>query len=72
MITAMPGPVVAHDSSCLLVFTGAPNKVVTWSLAGSGSLTILTNLTDANGVAMARYNPGTLGDTPTVSVTYAS
>lgn len=72
MIRAMPSPAVAHDSSCLVTFTGQPFKVVTWSLTGSGSLTILTGVTDANGVAVAKYTPGTLGDTPTVSVTYAS
>jgi len=72
MITAMPSKMVASDGSCLLVFTGQAYRTVTWGLSGPGSLTILTDTTDANGVAMARYNPGSAGDTPTVSVTYAS
>jgi len=72
MITAMPSKIVADDASCLLVFTGQAYRTVTWGLAGPGTLSILTNTTDANGVAMAMYNPGEAGDTPTVSVTYAS
>lgn len=73
MITAMPSTLVAEDSSCLLSFTGAPNRVVIWGITGgSGTLSILTDVTDANGVAMARYNAGAVGDTPTITATYAS
>lgn len=72
MITAMPSTTVADDGSCLLVFTGQAYRTVTWGLTGPGTLSILSDTTDANGVAMARYNPGSAGDTPTVSVTYAS
>lgn len=72
MITAMPSSRVAEDSSCLLVFSGPLNRTVTWNLTGPGSLTIFTEVTDANGIALARYNPGSAGDTPTVSVTYVS
>ncbi|MNG30504.1 hypothetical protein D3C84_1161300 [compost metagenome] len=72
MITAMPSQIVADDSSCLLVFSGSANRTVTWALSGPGTLAILSDTTDANGVAMARYNPGAAGDTPTVTVTYAS
>jgi hypothetical protein len=72
MITAMPSKSVAADGSCLLVFSGPVNRRVTWTLTGSGTLSILSEVTDANGVALARYNPGTVGDTPAVSVTYAS
>lgn len=72
MITAMPSTIVADDGSCLVAFTGQPNRTVTWALSGTGSLAILTNVTDANGVAMARYTAGTAGTQPTISVTYAS
>jgi hypothetical protein len=69
MITAMPSQIVADDSSCLLVYSGSANRAVTWELAGGGSLSILSDVTDANGVATARYNPGVAGDTPIISVT---
>ena len=72
MITAMPSKIVADDSGCLLAFTGEPNRSVLWALAGSGSLAVLTNVTDANGVALARYTAGTAGTAPIISVTYAS
>jgi hypothetical protein len=72
MISVMPSNRVAEDGSCLLVFNGPVNRMVVWNLSGPGSLAILSEVTDANGVAMARYNPGTAGDTPTVTVTYAS
>lgn len=72
MIIAMPSKIVASDSGCLLAFTGEPNKTVLWAITGTGTLTILTNVTDANGVAMARYTAGTAGTQPTITVTYAS
>ena len=72
MITAMPSSLVADDGSCLLAYNGQPYKTVTWALVGPGTLTVLSYTTDANGVALARYNPGTAGDTPTISVTFAS
>lgn len=70
-LKALTGTLVPTDGSCLLVFTGPPYRAVTWGLSGSGTLTILNSVTDAQGVALARYNPGTAGDTPTVSATYA-
>lgn len=72
MITAMPSHIVADDGSCLLSFTGLPNRMVTWSIFGSGTLSILSEVTDANGVALARYNAGTAGTQPIITVKYAS
>lgn len=73
MITAMPSTTIAEDSSCLLAFSGTPNRVIVWeATGGSGTLTVLTNVTDANGVAMAKYSAGAAGDTPVITATYAS
>jgi hypothetical protein len=69
-LRALSGTQVPTDGSCLLVFTGPAYHYVQWTLSGSGTLTILNQVTDAQGVALARYNPGTAGDTPTVSVHY--
>ena len=70
-LRALTGTLVPTDGSCLLVFTGPPFRAVAWALSGgSGTLTILSSTTDGQGVALARYNPGTAGDTPTVSVSY--
>lgn len=71
MITAMPSSTVKADASVLLVFTGPPNRYVSWGLTGSGTLSIITQVTDASGVALAKYTPGTVGDTPTVTAAYA-
>ena len=65
-------PQVRADATSLLVLLGPPDRAVTWSISGSGSLTILSDRTDAQGRAYARYHPGTPGDTPTVSATYGA
>jgi hypothetical protein len=67
---ALTGTLVRTDGSCVIVFTGPPYRAIQWTLAGSGTLTLISEVTDAQGVALARYNPGTAGDTPTVSVHY--
>lgn len=69
-LRALTGTQVPTDGSCLIVFTGPPYRAVLWSLSGTGTLTLISEVTDAQGVALARYNPGTAGDTPTVSVEY--
>ncbi len=46
IITAYPSQVRA-DATCLLVYQGQPNRTVSWSLAGSGTITPLSNSTDA-------------------------
>lgn len=71
MLTAMPGTSVYEDSSCLLVFSGRPYQPVRWVLTGSGTLEALTPVTDANGVAIARYQAGTPGEVVTVTVQFA-
>lgn len=69
-LRALTGTRVATDGSCLLVFTGPAHRAIQWTLSGSGTLEIFSEVTDAQGVAYAKYIPGTAGDTPTVNVTY--
>lgn len=69
-LRALTGTQVPVDGHCLLVFTGPAYRAVQWTLTGPGTLTLISEVTDAQGVALARYNPGEAGDTPTVSVTY--
>lgn len=59
---------VREDASALLVYQGQPNRSVSWSLTGSGTLTPLSGFTDAAGRAGARYTPGSAGDIVTVEV----
>lgn len=66
-ITAYPTE-VATDATSFLVYTGEPNVAVDWGLTGDGTLTVITDVTDAFGRAWAKYTPGTLG-TKTVDVT---
>jgi hypothetical protein len=67
VITAYPAE-VATDASSFLVYTGEPNVAVDWNLTGDGTLSVITDVTDASGRAWAKYTPGTLG-TKTVDVT---
>ena len=69
-LKSLTGPQVPTDGSCLLVFTGPAYRAIQWTLAGSGTLALISEVTDAQGVALARYTPGTAGDTPVVSVHY--
>ena len=69
-LRALTGTLVRADGSCVIVFTGPPYRSILWTLSGSGTLTLISEVTDAQGVALARYTPGTAGDTPTVSVHY--
>jgi hypothetical protein len=52
---------VQTDATSLLIYTGAANVSVDWTLTGDGTLTVLTDQTDAGGKAWARYTPGTVG-----------
>jgi len=52
---------VQTDATSFLIYTGEPNVAVEWSLTGDGTLTVLTDQTDAAGKAWARYTPGTVG-----------
>lgn len=69
-LKAMPSSRVASDGSCLVVFTGPANRTVLWNLTGAGTLTIISEVTDALGVALAKYTPGTAGTTVTITVDY--
>jgi hypothetical protein len=71
-LTAYPPRVTADSTGALMVLNGPPMRAVTWSLTGSGTLTPLTNATDAQGRAAAKYVPGTPGDIVTVSATYGA
>ena len=59
---------VYADGGTLVVYTGTPDRAVEWSLTGSGTLTPITDFTDHNGQAAARYAPGTPGATVTIGV----
>jgi len=52
---------VQTDATSFLIYTGEPNVAVEWALTGDGTLTVLTDQTDAAGKAWARYTPGTVG-----------
>lgn len=69
MISATPRRVRA-DATALIVLVGPPNRAVTWSLDGSGSLGVFSEYTDAQGRCYAIYSPGDAGDAPTISATY--
>lgn len=67
-LTAYPYNVHA-DSTALVVYQGEPNRSVSWSLIGSGTLQPLSSYTDGSGRAGARYIPGNTGETVTIGVT---
>ena len=72
MLTVYPQNVYEDSTGALVVLSGLPNRVVTWSLTGSGTLTPITSTTDALGRASAKYVPGTAGDVVTVQAIYGS
>lgn len=60
-ITFYPSP-VRDGSPALIVFSGGtPDRVVKWSLAGTGTLTPISTCTDRNGQAAARFVPAGVG-----------
>lgn len=63
---------VRADATSLIVLLGPPDRAVSWSIAGSGSLAILSERTDAQGRAYAKYTPGTAGNAPTVTASYGT
>lgn len=72
MIAVYPAKVCADSTGVLVVLTGPPNRAVTWALtAGAGTLTPITNYTDAQGRAIAKYVPAGVGSA-VVSATYGS
>lgn len=61
---------VAADATAVVIFTGTPNRTVSWALTGSGGLVAGSTTTDGSGSAYALYTPGTVDDVVTVTVTY--
>ena len=59
---------VYADGGTLVIYSGTPERSVEWSLTGSGTLTPITEYTDHNGQAAARYAAGTPGDTVIIGV----
>ena len=55
-------PSTVHvDGTSFLLYTGQPDVAVDWTLTGDGTLSVLTDQTDAAGRAWARYTPGSIG-----------
>jgi hypothetical protein len=67
LLTAYPVSPAA-DASTLLVYQGAANRAVEWTLTGSGTLAALSRTTDHAGIAGARYTPGIAGATVLIEV----
>ena len=65
-------PAVREDADALIVFTGEPNKVLTWSVIGPGVLSNIDQYSDSSGVATALFSPeaGDAGQTTTIRVSY--
>jgi hypothetical protein len=73
MLTVYPSRVYADSTGAMVVLSGLPNRAVTWSIAsGDGTLTPITNYTDAQGRAAAMYVPGTVNTTPVIEVRYGA
>lgn len=71
-ITAYPATPRA-DASSLLAFDGPANVLVAWSVtAGPGTVTPLTNSTDATGRAWAVYRPNGVTGAATVQVQHGT
>jgi type 1 fimbria pilin len=70
-LTAYP-PNVRADGTALLVFKGPADVSLTWSVVGTGAISDASLYTDARGMASAKYTPGTVGATATVTVTYGA
>lgn len=64
-------PQVAVDATSLVILVGPPDRAVTWSLTGSGTLTIISPYTNEDGLAMALYTPDdNVGETVIVEAEY--
>ena len=59
---------VRAGSATLLVYSGVAARRVTWTLTGPGTLAPLSNMTDRNGLAAARFTPAAGGDVVTIGV----
>jgi len=71
MITVYPSTVYADSTGALVVFTGPSNRAVSWSLTGPGALTPLTEYTDDQGRAAAKYIPAGAGSA-TIQASYGA
>lgn len=65
-------PSVREGSDSVIVFTGPPNLLLTWNVSGPGTLTDPSPNTDASGIGTALFtpDPGNVGQSATISVTY--
>ena len=71
-LQALPGT-VALDATGLVLFSGLPNRAVSWSLTGAGTLSMQSTHTGANGQAIAKYTPdGATTGVVIVTVTYGT
>jgi hypothetical protein len=70
-LQAIPGT-VQFLSSCVVLFSGPPNRAITWELTGTGSLSYAANRTGPNGQATAKYTPSTDNGVAVVTVTYGT
>ena len=71
-LSVLPSNRVRDDGNAMVVLVALPNRAVTWSIAGAGTLTVITSRTDAAGRAYCRYNPGGAGGTATITAEYGA
>lgn len=72
MLVARSGAVRVDATVWITLTTSLPNKQLSWSILGSGTLSNMSAATDANGIGKAMYtpDPGTEGSSVTIKVTY--
>jgi len=65
---------VRVDASSLVTVTAAPNRSVAWTLTGTGTLVVISDITDSQGRAHAKYvpDPGTEGNSVQVDAAYGT
>jgi hypothetical protein len=71
MLTIYPSTVYADSTGALVVLTGPANRAVSWSLVGAGTLTPITDYTDDQGRAAAKFVPAGAGNV-TIEATYGT
>ncbi len=72
-LIVFPARVYADSTGCTIVLNALPNRAVVWSIAsGDGTLTPITNYTDAQGRAAAKYVPGTVNTTVVIEAQYGA
>ena len=63
---------VRADATTLIMLVGPADRAVTWGLTGTGSISPLTERTDSQGRAYAKYTPGDPDTTVTVTADYGA